>query len=333
MCATGLGHAHGAATSPNATGCNGAALAATEVDTPPECDESWTAGCRYQLRPGSWVRSETTDASVAVSVVSDYMGLLHSIGRVARIRAVLDAGANVGHASALFAAFWPAALVVSLEPQRGNYAMLRLNTAHFRNVLPLRAALDNATARMAVARGTRRHTGKEWQYMTRPATGLTHESVPSFHASALLRGLCLPAFDFVKVDVEGAEKAVFESRHDESWLRGARYVYVETHEDMASGSYYAAVRGLQAARLSVLSVRVAHETLLFACRDTVDHCMQVCTAWSDYTARMPTPWSKTLTCSQSLWWGGRAALAREQQPQEELPREHRGEHHVHEHQP
>ena len=104
----------------------------TEPVAPPaECfGASWSPGCRYELLPGSWVRHDTTDRTVFRTSRLDYMGLLRAISEQAGqpIRTVLDAGANVGFSSALFAQHWKNSTVVALEPHPGNYAMLRLNT-------------------------------------------------------------------------------------------------------------------------------------------------------------------------------------------------------------
>lgn len=47
---------------------------------------------------------------------------------------MLDAGANSGMASRVAAALWPAALIISLEPDPNNYALLQLNTAAYANI-------------------------------------------------------------------------------------------------------------------------------------------------------------------------------------------------------
>ena len=44
-------------------------------------------------------------------------------------RYVLDAGANAGFTTTLFKLLWPAAVVVSLEPDPANYAALVRQTA------------------------------------------------------------------------------------------------------------------------------------------------------------------------------------------------------------
>lgn len=56
----------------------------------------------------------------------------------------MDAGANVGLAARLFAALWPNATIVSLEPDRSNFAVLELNAALAQNILPQNVSLFNS---------------------------------------------------------------------------------------------------------------------------------------------------------------------------------------------
>lgn len=61
-------------------------------------------------------------------------------------RYVLDAGANVGLSSRIFAALWPHATVVSLEPGINNFAMLQLNAAMAPNIHPRQVLLSNSVS-------------------------------------------------------------------------------------------------------------------------------------------------------------------------------------------
>ncbi len=51
----------------------------------------------------------------------------------------------------------------------------------------------------------------------------------------MLKQFALPRFDFVKIDIEGSEKQVFEAA-DTDWLLLASYVAVELHDDMMPGA-------------------------------------------------------------------------------------------------
>src|SRR5208282_3027366 len=65
---------------------------------------------------------------------------------------IIDAGANTGLAARWFADIFPEARIYALEPDEGNYAMLRSNTKDFPNIVALRAALwDSSAAKVAIA--------------------------------------------------------------------------------------------------------------------------------------------------------------------------------------
>lgn len=73
-------------------------------------------------------------ASQLISSACD-VGFLENIAFEPQL--VLDAGANVGLAAMLFAAMWPRAQIISLEPDKNNFAMLQLNAAMAPTVRPV----------------------------------------------------------------------------------------------------------------------------------------------------------------------------------------------------
>ena len=76
----------------------------------------------------------TKRASQLISSACD-VGFLENIAFEPEL--VLDAGANVGLAAMLFAAMWPRAQIISLEPDKNNFAMLQLNAAMAPTVRPV----------------------------------------------------------------------------------------------------------------------------------------------------------------------------------------------------
>ena len=111
----------------------------------------------------------------------------------------------------------------------------------------------------------------------------------------MLDGLCLPAFDFVKLDIEGSEAHVLleggspeggaSSRGSSlAWLASVRYVYVETHDDFVSGARNTSARAMRAAGMQVVGVRLRHEKILLGCSRRFEHghCMVRCQQWAEY---------------------------------------------------
>ena len=79
-----------------------------------------------------------------------------------------------------------------------------------------------------------------------------------------------------------------------------RYVFVETHDDMAEDAHVLTRRGLHAAGFAVVEVvLLPHERCLFACRSAMRACMDVCHKWTEYSAGADAPFSRSIVCNQS----------------------------------
>jgi FkbM family methyltransferase len=134
---------------------------------------------------------------------------------------ILDLGANIGTASALLAASFPEARIVAVEPDAANAALCE------RNLEPWRDRCDVVTA-------------AAWPFDTTlilggqsSATLSVRGDEPGNEVSAVSMGKLVDrcagpdGVDFVKVDVEGAERAILSERTE--WARRVRCISVEVH--------------------------------------------------------------------------------------------------------
>ena len=64
--------------------------------------------------------------------------------------------------------------------------------------------------------------GREWGWRTVEVPQATASTIPATSVPALLREFNLSAFDYAKIDIEGAEFAVFKGDSAVSWLSGAK---------------------------------------------------------------------------------------------------------------
>ena len=254
-------------------------------------------GCLTKRESGYWVRWRTTDDFVIKTVGREFLPLaavLSPTGKDVRIRSILDAGANGGYSTAVFARSFPDAQVVAVEPHPGNYAMLKLNTNAFSNVLPIHGGVWGQPApSLQVVNGSRRivnDRGYEWQFRTstaaQPGRGPTAAGVSIPQLLSLAK---LQRFDFVKLDVEGAECQVLGCRGapptDISWLQGVRVLYIESHDDFDRGSEKAVLSVLKQAGLRVVasfpSWQMVDRTFL-ACGGELmlrRSCVRLCSEW------------------------------------------------------
>jgi FkbM family methyltransferase len=177
---------------------------------------------------------------------------------------IVDAGANIGLTSVFFANRFPQARVISIEPEAANYQMLLRNTANYRNIVAVQAALWREDMPLKM-----HDPGDgDWGFQTRPLDG-SHASaptVPGMTIASLMRRFDIDHIDVLKIDIEGAEKEVFETSGD--WIDKVGTVIVELHDRTTQGCSRAAYAALTAFPFefrkgeTVFFERTAHPPLL-----------------------------------------------------------------------
>lgn len=193
------------------------------------------AGC---CTVSSYLRPQHTDARVWQQVfVEQEYSFITQLGDW-KPATVLDAGGNIGLASALFALLYPNATIVAVEPDPANFKMLELNTMRYGNVHRINTGLWSKKTGLA--------------FTPLPCTGPTttcgswgiavnevddeQAQLKATTVPALLQEHNLTSFDFLKIDIEGSEKAVFNSEASLEWIRKAHVLMVETHDFATSGT-------------------------------------------------------------------------------------------------
>jgi FkbM family methyltransferase len=188
-------------------------------------------------RSSKWVRGRTgtSDGSAYNEI---FVAGAYPTTDVPVPSAVLDAGANVGYASVLFAEAWPRAQIIALEPDESNYRLLVRNCRPYSNIRPIRAALWGEKAALRIV-----NPGDQTTMIRVAAT----EGSPAFPTLMMrdIRTLAgVDAFDVAKIDIEGAELSLFTK--DPGWLDHVGTLMIELHDDYspgASAAFYAAVSG------------------------------------------------------------------------------------------
>lgn len=161
---------------------------------------------------------------------------------------VLDLGANIGLTAAHYRYLWPGAKIVAVEMDPGNADLARAN------------APDVVVREEAVAaeKGVAVYDDRaeEWAYALGEGEGRT--VMRRTLRSIVLREFGKGGVDFVKMDVEGEEWALFEQARE--WGPLVRHLLVELHGPQTVGH---AVRLLEAGGFLALP-HVAHPAAVFA---------------------------------------------------------------------
>jgi FkbM family methyltransferase len=147
---------------------------------------------------------------------------------------IIDAGANIGLASVLFATRYPRARIIAIEPDPANFAMLERNIRAFPNVTAVRAALWSRSGPLQVANPD----DEPWAFRVEEADG---GGVDAVTVEDVLGTLGTDRIDLLKMDIEGAETEVMA--HSASWIDRVGVLIVELHGREAASTFFQAVGG------------------------------------------------------------------------------------------
>ncbi|MEO8589897.1 MAG: FkbM family methyltransferase [Flavobacteriales bacterium] len=148
-------------------------------------------------------------------------------------RVILDIGANIGMATLTFKRRYPDARVVAVEPDPENFDLLRRNTASLKGVELLQAALTPMDGMIGFERDGLNPSGFHIRDLK---TG--EQGVPAISMRTLMERFGLERVDLLKLDIEGAEKELFEAA-DLAWMDRVDTIAVELHDRMRPGCGHA----------------------------------------------------------------------------------------------
>jgi FkbM family methyltransferase len=145
---------------------------------------------------------------------------------------IVDAGANIGLASIYFAAKFPNARILALEPESTNFELLTRNVAAYPNVTCLKKALWSESGTVTIF-----DPGDgSWGFRTardEHSEGRVIGSVECINITDLMVEFGLDHIDLLKIDIEGSEREVFNASKD--WIDRVDVVVAELHDRFKRG--------------------------------------------------------------------------------------------------
>lgn len=145
-------------------------------------------------------------------------------------RTIIDGGANIGLTSIFFANKYPDAQIVSVEPEAGNFQMLRKNTKQYPNISLLNAGIWNRNTNLTIVDTGKGHNSFTVEELSVP----TKNSIEAISIVDILHERKWKTIDILKLDIEGSEKNVFEKNY-ESWLPSVKVLVIELHDRIIDG--------------------------------------------------------------------------------------------------
>jgi FkbM family methyltransferase len=144
-------------------------------------------------------------------------------------KVILDLGANVGFASVLFANRFPTAKIFAIEPDEQNFRVAQKNTSPYDNIRLVKGAVWHKPESINLV-----DLGYgEASYMVTAGTG--EHTVRAYTIKEIMGLMGTSEIDILKMDVEGAEKEIFEVGAEE-WVPQSKIIIVETHDRYKKGT-------------------------------------------------------------------------------------------------
>lgn len=143
---------------------------------------------------------------------------------------IIDGGANIGLAALYFNWRFPDAKILTYEVEPSNFKQLTLNTAPYPNIINHNCAIWNKDTTIEIMD----HGQGEDSFMVKEAEAYTAKQINAISIDSIIKTNGLHEIDILKLDIEGAEKEVFEYGF-ENWLPKTKLIIVEVHDNMKKG--------------------------------------------------------------------------------------------------
>lgn len=142
---------------------------------------------------------------------------------------IVDLGANIGDAAVFFAQRYPRAKIIAVECDEANFQLLCENIKHCPNVIPVHAAIWSENRKLSIEAGS----GENGARVSDQEAAGSASTVNGLTMEALMKAHQIKEIDILKIDIEGAEKNLFE--HDCAWLAAVQTIGIELHDHLIAG--------------------------------------------------------------------------------------------------
>ncbi|HTN20021.1 MAG TPA: FkbM family methyltransferase [Pelobium sp.] len=176
-----------------------------------------------QLRP-----SPSSDFSVFLQVFFNEQYLLlvnFCLFNKLEIKNILDLGANVGFTSIYLRKAFKEANIYAVEPDENNFKELNKNTSFLKKLFTINSAVWPYKTFLTPSYEEESDWGKTFVYNENHS----ENRIRTVTIAELIKDYTLETVDILKIDIEGAEKQVFEG--DVSFLNKTKVIAIEIHED------------------------------------------------------------------------------------------------------
>lgn len=183
-----------------------------------------------------YLRRGTTDKNVFREI---FLFKTYNITILQKPKIIIDAGANIGLSTLYFRRLFPEAKIFAIEPDESNFESLLKNIKSKHNIIPIRSALWHSNKILKIKNKEER----KWAIEVEECDENHLDSFRAISIKSLMETHNIEVIDFLKLDIEGAERELF-SEHVDQWLPKTKVLMIELHDWMKDGcskSFFSAI--------------------------------------------------------------------------------------------
>lgn len=186
------------------------------------------------------VRKYTRDLMVFSEFFLDdgYLSDVRQIDKKQDVHFIVDAGANIGCSALFLSAYLSNAQLVCVEPETSNFDLLQKNISLnglSGKIKCLNKALWNSCTHLDLMQ--RDWSSDAYHVMDKKSPDEIISRTETTTIPKIMEDCHVRSIDFLKIDIEGAEKALFEDEEQLSqYLPCTKQIAMEVHEEFISTS-------------------------------------------------------------------------------------------------
>lgn len=181
------------------------------------------------------IRPNTFDAEIFTQM---FIYKQYDFAIQGEVNIIIDLGANNGMSALFFHNKYPSAMIYALEPDKKNFETLQENVQNIKQIIPINKAVWKEDGYVNL------DSGDSWTVKVDMELGTN--SVESITMDTLMLMYQIKQIDLLKIDIETAEKELFEGKTD--FLTSVRNIVIELHDWLKPGcsqSFFKSVYNFQ----------------------------------------------------------------------------------------
>lgn len=182
------------------------------------------------LKHKIWLRAGTSDLMVFRQICCSGETEFELGEELTPPHFIVDAGANIGLSSIIFAIRWPNSKIIALEIDSENYSLLCKNIAQYSNVIPLKKALWGTDGYVRISTPT----AEPWAFQVVQTEKDDPAAIEAISLGQILTENGEKIFSLLKIDIEGAEIDVLQS-NTSNWIDNTKTIAIELHDRFRPG--------------------------------------------------------------------------------------------------